>query len=170
MTPQTHPTMVPALAERTRQHLSGEMDIAVRDLHETDDITDALTLEHLTAVVGIGGPSGLLVAFTFSPQIAEALFQTTLVALGLPEDEAEAFRDACLTEFANVIAGNWIADFAQPGTPVCLTPPVLVEGAKRIHHVPNATFHSLSVHTDAGRLDIHLVGPQNRFDLHLNAA
>lgn len=170
MTPQTHPTMLAALAERTRQHLGAEMDITVQSLSEADTLADPLTLEHLTAVMGIGGPSGLLLAFSFSPGLAETLFQRTLDALGLPEEDAAAFRDACLTEFANVVAGRWIGDFAPPDTRISLTPPVLIEGARRIHRVPNATFHSLATDTDSGRLGIHLIGPQSRYDLHLEAA
>ena len=162
--------MLASLAERTRRYLTDEMAIAVHAVHDSDGHADALSLAQMTAVIGIGGPSGLLIAFSYSPELADALFQRMIAALEIPPHEAEAFRGASLTEILNVIAGNWIADFSPPGARVCLTPPVLVEGARHIHRVPNATFRTLLATTEFGPLNVHLIGPQNLFDLHLNAA
>lgn len=162
--------MMSSLGERTQLYLECETGIAVTAIAETDNAPAALALDHMTAVVGIGGDTGMLAAFSFSPQLAEALFLRLVEALGLPREEAEDFRAAGLSEMANVIAGNWIAEFSPPGTRTCLTPPVLVEGARHIHRAPQAIFRTLSIATEAGSLSIHLVGPKNMFDLYLNAA
>lgn len=161
--------MVAALADRTAFYLAKEMAIDVTDVREAGDRFEALTLEHLTALVGVGGPSGMLVAFSYSPELADALVQRMADALELSDDEVDAYRDASLSEIANVITGNWIADFAPPGERVSLTPPVILEGARRIHRVPDATFRSVTTVTHEGLLSIYLIGPQNMFDHFLNA-
>ena len=161
--------MVTALADRTTLYLASHMAIDVTDVENAGQGLDALTLEHLTAVVGVGGPSGVLVAFSYSPGLADALFQHTADALGFSEDEGDVLRDACLSEIANVITGNWIADFAPPGERISMTPPVVLEGARHIHHVPDATFRSITTVTKEGPLSIYLIGPQNMFDQFLDA-
>jgi CheY-specific phosphatase CheX len=162
--------MMAALAGATQSYLESEMDIAVTAIADADNTPDSLTLDHMTAVIGIGGESGLLATFCFSPELDESLFQRLSLALGLPPDEAKDFRPAGLTEMANVIAGNWIAEFSPPGTRTALTPPVLVEGTKAIPRIPHAIYRTVSIATEAGSLSIYLIGPKNMFDLQLNAA
>jgi len=166
---QTLERMVASLADRTALYLTAEMALDVTDVHDAGTDLKALTLEPLTAVVGVGGPSGMLVAFSYSPELADTLFLRMADALDLSAEEEDAYRDASLTEIANVITGNWIADFSRPGERVSLTPPMILEGAKRIHHVPNATFRSITTRTDEGSLSIYLIGPQNMFEHFLNA-
>lgn len=162
--------MVASLADRTSFYLTAEMAIDVTGIRDSGTGLEALTLGPLTAVVGVGGPSGMLVAFSYSPELADALFLRMADALDLAAGEEDTYRDASLSEIANVITGNWIADFSRPGERVPLTPPVILEGAKRIHHVPNATFRNITTITSEGSLSIYLIGPQNMFDHFLNAA
>ena len=166
---QNFERMVASLADRTALYLTAEMAIDVTGVHDAGRGLEALTLEPLTAVVGVGGPSGMLVAFSYSPELADALFLRMADALDLSADDEDAYRDASLSEIANVITGNWIADFSRPGERVSLTPPVILEGATRIHQVPNATFRCITTITGEGSLGIYLIGPQNMFDHFLNA-
>ncbi len=162
--------MMSSLGERTRSYLEAEMDIAVTAMADADNAPAEITLDHRTAIVGVGGEAGFLAAFSFSPELDETLFQRLALALGLVPDEAEDFREPGLGEMANVIAGNWIAEFSPPGTRTVLTPPVLVEGAKDIPRIPHAIYRTVSIATEVGSLSIYLIGPKNMFDLQLNAA
>ena len=167
--PQTLERMVSSLEMRTRNYLTDEMDIAVSDVRHQGRDLESLKLENLTAVIGIGGPSGLLVAFSFCARMADTLYRRTTASLKIPPGKEDVYRDAALVEIANVIVGNWIADFASRDEHVSMTPPVILEGANRIHHVPNATFRSIAMATGEGALFMHLVGPRNMFDHYLNA-
>lgn len=162
--------MMTALGERTRLYLETEMAIPVTAMADADNVPAAITLDEMTAIVGIGGPTDLLAAFSFSSGLADALFHRLIEMLGLPPEEAGEFRQAGLGEMANVIAGNWIAEFSPPGTRTTLTPPTLVEGAKDIPHIPRAIYRTLSIATESGSMSIYLIGPKNMFDLMLNAA
>lgn len=159
-----------AVAERARNYLQDEAAIGVTRVRRAVNEVHSVTLENLTAMIGIGGPSGILVAFNYSPELSDALFRHMTQGLDVSADEEQVFRHGTLTEIANVILGNSIPEAFAVGESIPMTPPVILEGATRIHHRDDTMFGSISIATLRGPLDIHLVGPRRIFDHYLKSA
>jgi CheY-specific phosphatase CheX len=161
-------TVAAALADRTRSYLAAQAGIEVTGAHVATDDVDQLKLRHATAVIGVGGSIGMLIAFSLSRSLVDALYERLTAGFDIrPEQEAD-FRAAVVTEIANVIIGNCTEDFADEGERVSLSPPVLLEDSKSIHRMKNARFGTVMMETRHGPFDIHMIGPRNMFDAQLN--
>jgi CheY-specific phosphatase CheX len=157
-----------ALAERTKSQLAAQAGIVPTAVRVAADEVDHLKLRHATAVIGVGGSVGMLIAFSLSQPMAEALYQRLTVGLDIPSDQEADFREAAVTEFANVVLGNCTADLAVDGERVSLSPPVFLEDTKSIFRMKDARFGTVMMETPYGPLDIHMIGPCNMFDAQLN--
>lgn len=156
--------LIDSIAERAADYLRDEAAIRVMDMHTAaSGAADDLVLENLTVLIGIGGPSGVLIAFSFSQDLSEALLRHTAAMLEIAQGEERKFLYGTLAETANVIVGNAVPGEVSGALHVAMTPPVILEAATRIHHVEGAASGSISISTLQGRLDIYLVWPQRLF-------
>ena len=161
-------TVAAVLADRTKSHLAAQAGIAVSDMRVATDDVDQLKLRHATAVIGVGGSVGMLIAFSLSRPVVDALYERLTAGLDIKPDQEAEFRQAVVTEIANVIIGNCTEEFAAEGERVSLSPPVLLEDTKSIHRMKNARFGTVMMETPHGPFDIHMVGPRHMFDAELN--
>ena len=161
-------TVAACLAGRTKSYLAEQAGIAVTGVHAVTDGVNHLKLRQATAIVGIGGHAGMLIAFSFSQQMIDVLYERLTAGLAIPRDQIAEFRDATVTEVANVIVGNCTEDFAKIDDRISLSPPVLLEDSKSIYRMKNAMFGTVSMVTPHGSLDIHIVGPRAMFAAQLN--
>jgi CheY-specific phosphatase CheX len=163
--PTCFKTVATTLAGRTRCYLADQASIEVMDVQTSTEDVDHLTLRHTTAIIGLGG---LLIAFSFPREMIDVLYERLTADIEIPVGQEAVYRDAAVTEAANVIAGNCTADLAGPGERIALSPPVLLEDARQIHRLKNAMFGTVSINTRQGSFDIHMVGPRDMFDARLN--
>jgi len=157
-----------SLAGRTKTYLTEHADIDVTEVHAVTEDVDHLKLRQASAVIGVGGSVGMLIAFSFSQELIGVLYERLTAGIGIPPDQEAVYRDATVTEIANVIVGNCTADFASHDERVSLSPPILLEDAKGISRKKNAMFGTIMMVTPHGPFDIHMVGPQDMFDDYLN--
>lgn len=156
--------VVTATLARTRSYLAEEFGIDVRRISRDSGNIELLAIHDLTAIVGVGGPVNLLVAFSFERELANVLYQRMTEGMDVAPGEEDLYRGSVVAEIVNTVIGNCTADFQQADQRISLTPPVVLDQAKRIQRMKNATFISRTVHTDFGCLDINLVGPTELFD------
>ena len=161
-------TVAACLAGRTKSYLADQAGIDVTDVHAVTDGVNHLKLRQATAIVGIGGNAGMLIAFSFSQPMIDALYERLTAGLDIPRDQKSEYCDAAITEVANVIVGNCTEDFAKLDNRISLSPPVLLEDSKSIYRMKNAMFGTVSMVTPHGSLDIHIVGPRAMFAAQLN--
>jgi len=156
------------LADQTKTYLHDQVGIDVTEVRATTENIENLKLRPLTAVLGVGGSAGLLVAFSFSQQIANALFERLTAGIEITPDQVADYREATLAEFANIVLGHCTGELAKDGEHISLSPPVVLEDAKSIFRMKNAMFGTISMATPNGPFDIHMVGPRDVFDGELN--
>lgn len=160
--------VVAATLARTRSYFEEEFDIKVNDVsHESGDVA-TLDIQGLTAIVGVGGPVSLLVAFSFDERLMDVLYQRMTDGIEVPPGEEPSYRSSVAAEILNTIIGNCTADLAQRDEAITLTPPMILDSARHIHRMKNAVFISRRLNSDFGTVDINLVGPGELFDLGLN--
>jgi CheY-specific phosphatase CheX len=161
-------TVAASLANRTKSYLADQAGIDVTEMQSVTEDVDHLKLRHASAVVGLGGKVGLLIVFSFPRELVDVLFGHLTAGIQIAPDQQAVYRDATVTEVANVIVGNCTSDFADRDTCISMSPPVLVQDSKSIHRMKNAMFGTIMMATPHGSFDIHMVGPQGMFDAQLN--
>ena len=161
-------TVAACLAGRTRSYLAEQADIGVSEEHAVTDGVNHLKLRKATAIVGIGGNTGMLIAFSFSQPMIDALYERLTAGIAVPPDQKSELRDATVIEVANIIVGNCTEDFARFDDRISLSPPVLLADSKSIYPKTDAMFGTVSMVTPHGSLDIHIVGPRAMFEAQLN--
>jgi CheY-specific phosphatase CheX len=161
-------TVSACLAGRAENYLAEHAGIDVLGARVATDDVDHLRLRHLTAVIGIGGSIGMLIAFSFSQPLADMLYERLTADFDIPAEQESDYREAAVSEAANIIIGHCTADFAADGEVVSLSPPVVLEDTKSIFRMKDARFGSVMMETPHGPLDIHMIGPRNMFDAELN--
>ncbi len=160
--------VVAATLARTRSYFEEEFAIGVDDVSQDRGDIDMLDIHDLTAIVGVGGPVNLLVAFSFEQRLVDTLFQRMTADIDVPAGEEDVYRSAAAAEIVNTIIGNCTSDFQQQDRGIALTPPVILNKAKHLQRMKNAVFVSRTLNTEFGCVDINLVGPTELFDDSLN--
>jgi len=160
--------VVASILARTRRHFEEEFGIGVTDVSQDRGNIEMLEIHDLTAIVGVGGPVNLLIAFSFEQRLVDALYARMTADIEVPPGEEDLYRGSAAAEIVNTIIGNCTADFQEREHGISLTPPVILEKAKHIRRMKNAVFMSRSLDTEFGRVDINLVGPTELFDGSLN--
>jgi CheY-specific phosphatase CheX len=157
-----------SLADRTKNYLADHAAIDVTKMHAVTEDIEHLKLRQATAVVGVGGNVGMLIAFSFSQQMADVVYERMTAGITVPPGQEADYREAAIAEIANVIIGNCTAEFSNGGEHVSLSPPIFLEDAKSIFRMKNAMFGTILVDTPQGSFDIHMIGPRGMFDDELN--
>ena len=160
-------TVIASLVGRTKCYLADEIGIEVTAVQEVIGALDSLKLKEFTAIIGVGGGLGLLIAFSFPRKLVDILYERLTADIQVPPGEEALYRGSTVAEVANIIIGNCTADFAGHGEQVSISPPVLLEGTKQIHRLKDAMFDCISMVTAHGCFDIDLVGPHEMFDARL---
>lgn len=161
-------TVINSLVNRTKSYLASQAGIDVTDTRRITRNLDQLELRQSTAIIGVGGSIGILIAFSFPQEMVDVLYDRLTANIEVPAGDEALYRRETVTEMANVIIGNCTADFSIDGECISISPPILLEAAKHIHRLKNAMFDSISMVTAHGCFDINLVGPRDMFDAHLN--
>jgi CheY-specific phosphatase CheX len=160
--------LITSLINQTKSYLASEAGIDVTDTRRVTGNLDQLELQQSTAIIGVGGSVGLLIAFSFPQEMVNVLYDRLTANIKIPAGDEDLYRRATVTEVANIIIGNCTADFSTEGERITMSPPILLEETKHIRRMKSAMFDSISMVTAYGCFDINLVGPCEMFDAHLS--
>ncbi len=150
--------------EGTRSHFEDHLGIGFSVTREflQGDI-EALPLRSLTAVISLGGPVGILAAFSFDLSLAEYLLEVETAGLRMSADERPQFLLDTVAETANVVLGRSTTDLAQSGSSVVLSAPLVLEDGGRLRRPKGAIFTCVSHQTAYGWLDVDFIAPRHLF-------
>jgi CheY-specific phosphatase CheX len=162
------PKAMAAVKKRTIAYLADEISLPVTTNKMVIGNLDVLELRDITTIVGTGGPVSLLIAYCFDRGLLEHLCRTLTLHLNIAPHEYELFLRETAAEMVNIVLGHATADLAEEGNDVTLSPPVVLEGGRRIHRPKKAMFATLELSTIYGILDIYFIGPPELFDQRLN--
>ena len=160
--------VVGATVARTCRYFEDEFDIKSTVAAESPGNIERLDIYGLTAIVGIGGPISLLIAFSFEQGLIDAIYKQMTADIEVPTGEEKEFLESVAAEVINIIIGNATADFQEPGRTISLTPPMVVDRVKHIHRIKDVVFIRRRMDTEFGGVDISLVGPGELFDRKLD--
>ena len=153
-----------ALSTRTVAFFRDELEIAVTNhLFQVDDV-QKLDLRHLTAIMSATGALKLYLAYSFDAPLIEAAFTVYTADLEIDEAEREDAIQETAGDIINIIVGNALADIANTGAAIALSPPIILTEAKSVMRHRGAKFASAQLDTAVGQLSIHLIGSGELFN------
>lgn len=142
---------------RSEDYLSKlEVDATFR--HEIEK-TPKMQLRDITAMVGISGAKGALIAFSFDRPLAEKLTEVMTHSFKLADDEYEEMLTETVLEATNTIVGHCTADLSLDGETIAITPPVVITSLASVHTAKDSPFRRLTADTPYGRMDITIAIP-----------
>ena len=153
-----------ALTARTRAFFLDELGLATTETAFHFDDVQKLDLRHLTAILSATGQLKLYLAYSFDAPLIEAAFAAYTADLDIAEDEREDAIQETAGDIINIIVGNALADVANNGPSITLSPPIILTEAKSVMRHRGAKFASAELTAETGALAIHLIGPGELFD------
>lgn len=157
-----------SLLNRTQEFFETELGIEIRNIQTEAHDIDLLSLHDMTIIVAVGGHINLLIAMSFVQSLVEAIYVRLTADIEVPEGEEHQYRCEAAAETVNTILGHCTADLQNPDYRITLTPPVVLEEAKRLHRTKDAMFHCRRMETDFGVIDINFIGPRELFTVDLD--
>jgi CheY-specific phosphatase CheX len=162
--PEFFGSIITSLVRQTRHYLANETGIEVLDVRRASEHLDQLELQQSTAIIGVSGNAAMLVAFSLSPDVANAIYDSLTKDIKIPPEDEIQCRSNTVSEMANVIVGNCTKDFSLDGNRVSISPPAVLHAAKRIRRTKNAALAAVSMITTRGSFDIIVFGPLDSLD------
>lgn len=163
-----HSQLVRAIGKRSVEYLKSDLGIPPRDVSLNMEDVKRMKLRYLTSILAVEADIRMLIAYSFDQDLAEQVFIASTEGLEIADDEQEMMREETVTELINVIVGNAMADLADKGATIPISPPYVINEAKSITRPREATFYTMDLGTDSGILSIHFIGPRELFDLNLD--
>lgn len=120
---------------------------------------------YLTAMMGIGGDRGALIALSFAPDLADFIFYKSTEGIEIQPDEEALMRSESVAEIINIVGGLAIGNLERLDNGLSLTPPVVISQGKTIHRNRKACLRSLSFSTEKGGVKIFIISPMNKVSL-----
>ncbi|MGB0696181.1 MAG: chemotaxis protein CheX [Rhodospirillaceae bacterium] len=156
------------ISDHAERFLQQELDLSVKDRFSRSENVKLLKLKALTSLVAVGGDVNLLIGFSFDDSLLQEIFQRFTADIEVSEDERELYLHETASEIINTIIGNSTKDINSSKTPISLSPPIILIGAKSIYRDKDAVFFTVELVCDQGSLEIDLIGPKWLFDAQLN--
>lgn len=161
-------TVVEVVVKRTVSFMRDELGMRPSGVARHQGHPESLRLRDITAIVGVGSKAGLYVAFSYDDRLIRAMMKRYTADLSIAPAEEALYVHETAADIVNVIVGNCTAELDRRREPICLSPPVLMLGARTIAGSPGATVAALTLEFDQGPLDLAFVGPRVMFDERLN--
>jgi CheY-specific phosphatase CheX len=151
--------VVATVVSRTENYLKDEFGLAIERMSVIRTSTANPKLREVTAIIGLGGYVNMLVGLSLDRRILRAIFVKMTEGIVIPDEDEQLYQREAAGDFVNTIVGNCTLDFQQKDKAITLTPPIILEGQKRIALPKNAVYYGVCLETDGGEMDVDFFGP-----------
>ncbi|MBB4266765.1 chemotaxis protein CheX [Roseospira visakhapatnamensis] len=158
-----------SILSRTRQVLSEEAGITVRDGTVASRAADIRRPHAVTVLATLGAPVSALVAFSFEEPLLESLVEGMTGPLIMDGDDVGPYREDCAAEAVNMALGLGTADLPSGGMAISLSPPVVLDNTQWAHRNRDAFIATMRVITDKGVLDVSVADARDPLDAPINS-
>jgi len=158
------------VASGVRNYLKSAHGIVSVAQPATNGKADALALNDVTAIIGLGGAITNLVTVSFDRTLLTHLLKLETQGLVVPENEQELYLRETAAEIANVILGHCLAYLEDlvacdaGGGRISMLPPVVIEHVGSMHQAQGAAYTSVVLPTDFGSLVVSIIWPYELFE------
>jgi CheY-specific phosphatase CheX len=155
-----------SLAQHTQVYFSQTLQIPLSEPVISPDMQGPITLLDLTALMALGGPVSIMVAFSVQSSLAREIQTRETQGLGIPPEEMNLYLEGALGEVLNVVAGHCTADLNQGHYPISLTPPVVIDSPRLIARPAQTRLGRTLFTSPMGELQISCAAPREPFIRH----
>ena len=145
-----------------------EFSIQIKELNQNYAEHETLDIHGLTAVIGVGGPAGILIAFSYEQRLIDELYGRMTDGIDVHPGEEKMYMESVAGDIINTIVGNCTTELQQGQHAISLTPPMIIDHIKHIHRTKNVVLISKKYTTEFGFIDLKLIGPGKMFDKNLD--
>lgn len=160
--------VVASVHARICSYFVDEFAIQIGEIEQPPAEHETLDICGLTAVIGVGGPAGILIAFSYEQRLIDELYERMTDGMDVQPDEKKMYMESVAGDIINTIVGNCTADLQHGRHAISLTPPMIIDHIKHIHRTKNVVFISKKYTTEYGCIDLNLIGPGDMFDKNLD--
>ena len=157
---------VEKIVERSKSFLYEEGNILVKEhLLDTSE-SHNLVLKSLTAIITVEDSAKMILAFSYEKGLIEKLFESYSGGIEIDPDEVPIYIEETAGDMLNIVLGNVLASFQQPGIAFAISTPLIVHEAKSISKYKNTQFYSAEIKTEAGNMSIYCITPGEVYNKH----
>jgi len=157
-----------SVSQATLAHFQDTLKISILTIKVTNGIINELKLKDMTAIIGISGKFGALIAFSFNAELANHILDIETTDLVMSDEEYSDYRLDVIAETINIVLGHSTKALSKIGEPVGLTPPIVLEDGGLLRRPRGALFSSFSYKTTHGLMDIVFITPSELYGDNLS--
>ncbi|QJB57254.1 chemotaxis protein CheX [Pseudodesulfovibrio sp. zrk46] len=157
-------TLMTSLSKRAVEYLAEEMGLEAEKVEYHLKSIDQHTLKPLTSLVALSGGLGVYLAFSFDKPLIDTILERYTEEMTVTDEMVDKFIEVTAGDLLNLVAGNALAEVSDKGSPITITPPLFISGAKQIGRVDRAKIYMASLQFPEGNMDMICIGPPNLFD------
>ena len=147
-----------SLILQTKLFLQEDMGLTIVNVDTTALISEALSLNQHTSMIGVGGKLNLMTVISFDDELISKLVELFMDGDEVAEDELEDVMESVTGEVINTIIGLAIPTFPNRGKGVTITPPITINDASSLKKHKNSNIVSANFTTTFGSLSISAIG------------
>ncbi len=147
------------LLERVTRFLSEEASVQVRSISLNPATIDKLDLKSITSILTIEDMFKMIVAFSYERPLLDAIFTEYSAGLRVEPEEYDALLEETAGDMINIVVGNALRDFQQPGYAFALSTPIIINEAKSILRYKKSDLITAEIAAEQGSMTILCITP-----------
>lgn len=156
--------LMTSLSKRAVEYLADEIGLEAEKVEFHLKSVNQLTLRSLTTLVALGGGMEVYLAFSFEQPVIDTILDVYTNDIEVTEDQVDMFMEVTAGDLINLVTGNALGEVSKEGSPITITPPLYISGAKQIGRADSAKIYMASIQFPEGVLDLICIGPPHLFD------
>lgn len=156
--------LMTGLSRRAVEYLAEEVELEASRVEYNLKSVSQLSLKSLTSLIALGGGMEIYLAFSFDESLIRKIFELYTRDLEIEEAEIRMYLEETAGDMINLITGNVLPEISEEGNPITITPPLYINGAKKIGRTDSAKIYMATMFFDDGEMDIICIGPATIFD------
>lgn len=143
-----------AVIRRTISFFNDEVNIKILKSNYDPNEVDVLNLQSLTSIITVEDYARMTIIFTYEDQLIGEIFERYTQNLDINESEAQYFLEETSGDMINVVVGNVLSDFQQPGVAFAISTPIIVNKAQNIVRYKSQKAFKADIFTEYGKLTV----------------
>ncbi len=157
-----------SLVSRARSFLETEIGMSVPGAAVNPGSIEKLDLRNITSIITIEDQFRMIAAFSFEKALLDRIFKVYSQGIRIAPEEYAALLEETAGDMINIVVGNALVDFQQPGYAFNLSTPIIISEAKSILRYKNSELFTADISTNFGLLTIICITPGTNYGTKLD--
>lgn len=146
-----------AVIKRTIAFLIEEVHIKISKANYELNEVNTLIFQNLTSIITIEDCARMTIVFSYEDLLIKEIFQRYTSHIEIDEQEVKFFMEETSGDMINIIIGNVLSDFEQPGIVFAMSTPIIINEAKNIIKYKNQKTYCAEITTEYGDMLVYCI-------------